>query len=80
MPKRHSRSDSEVLHQRHAKRVCISIEAYLKQHFGLPLNPDLGDPFLLKMEEIREYLGKVQDRQGPELGKDESLTKSAFAG
>ena len=84
MPKRHIRSDSDILHTRHAKRICISVDSYLREIFGLPLDTKLGNPFPATINEVEDYLQKVVDttcvQRAPELGADESQINSAFTG
>ena len=73
MGKRHSRSDSWKLHDRHLIRVRQSVDSHLRLYLGKSLDPDIQDPFPVSLNEVREYLRKVADREHatPELSEED---------
>ena len=82
MPKRHTRAECFALQQeRHQKRRCVSIESQLCFHLGLPLDPNLTDPFPVELNDVKYFRRSVLT--DTELGADEirdSQTIPDFAG
>ena len=63
MVKRHTRSDSLIEHERYLKRLRVSVDSHLRVYFGLPLNPDLDNPFPVDFGKVWDYLEKTADRE-----------------
>ena len=74
MGKRHTRSDSLTEHERYLKRVRVSVDSHQRVYFGLPLNPNLENPFPVDFVQVWDYLRKTADREDliSELSEDES--------
>ena len=69
MPKRHSRSDSWVLHGRYIKRVCVTVDSHLRVRLGLPPRPELAGPYPVDLNQVVDLLEKIANK---ELGADGS--------
>ena len=82
MPKRHSRSDSDLESARHYKSICISVDSYLRDRLGLETSPGLGNPYPVDRATVIDFLEKTAsgDSIPAEPEREGSLAESASSG